>query len=242
MPIDQDGSWIQGTKEKGERPQKEQVGIRDGSPPSPYQGQVHPRPAAVANCTTHWEWTPQGDQSRRGEERGRSFTLTGTSRPILSPSDHTGEPTGSETFSRLGSPRGRPPKGQKGEGQGGQDPSEGQEGKALSLLSQGSPASSPWGFLPPPRSHLSSPGRTSVGPPKKSPKKFRKCPSPAEVPHLGHQMWGEPTGWRPGVWAVKGLTSAEARREKLAAYTVWEQPRRDHLRVSAFLKTHFICN
>lgn len=56
-----------GTKKKGERPQKEQVGIKDGSPPSPYQGQVHPRPAAVANCTTRWEWTPQG--TRAEEER-----------------------------------------------------------------------------------------------------------------------------------------------------------------------------
>ena len=73
---------------------------------------------------------------------------------VLRPSDHTRETPWPETFSCLRRTEVSPPKGRKERGDGGKDPSEGQEGKSLTLSGKGSLVGSPWGFGSSPRSNL----------------------------------------------------------------------------------------
>lgn len=114
----------------------------------------------------------------------------------LRPSDHTGQPPWPETFSCPSNTKVRPPKGQKEKGEGGEDPSDGQEGKFLTLSGKGHLAGSLRGsgsLLRTNRNWRSSVPQeiTRVCPPRESPEKFPD--NPGRVP--GQQRFP--------IWATK---------------------------------------
>ena len=91
--------------------------------------QIHPGLAFTASFTQYWEWRPQGDRVGVEEEGSPSHSQAPWSNLFmftLTPAELTRQPPWPGTFSWLGCPRVRSPKGQRAKEEEGMDPSKGQ--------------------------------------------------------------------------------------------------------------------